>query len=321
MIFTMMIATILFTACNKVADENASSDYYNDSEAVEMAQDTIQSESEVLDSNPDKSAIPMSSTAANYHHPDKKFVRTADLAMEVKNVYQSTTRIENKIAELGGFVAKTNLESNVFSEETFPISSDSAVQVKQYSVSNFMTIRVPERSLSAFLISLGDEMEFLNYRNIEADDVSLQLLFSQMEQRRMKSTAGKLDNLSVEKGKTADKQIIISSSDQKQSGLNQEIINELDINDQIAYSTISLKITESEKMSETPVVNLKTASDKYRPGFWYSIGNSIKGGYELLQSIVVGLVYLWPVFLLGGLLYLTFKKYRKMRKAQKIASM
>lgn len=301
---TTLISVFLLNSCEQ---QNADSNYeeYSISEIPEFSAD------EADDSADSQTAAPLNSTAADYTHPDRKFVRTADLSMEVKDVYKSTTRIENKVSELGGYVTKSDLASNVFSEKTYEISKDSAVEVRKYTVSNRMTLRIPETELSKFLIALGDEISFLDYRNIQADDVSLQLLLNQMEQQRIENVKGKLENLTSENGKIGEKQQVISDGNNKQSELNREKINRMKTEDQIAYSTVSLTIKEKEKAAEIPVINLKDFDDKYKTGFWLSAWNSVKGGFDLLQTILIGILYLWPVFVLGSLIWFAIRKYRK----------
>jgi len=300
----ILISVILLNSCQQ---QNTDSTYEEsgNSEISEFSAD------EMDNSSGSRTSAPLNSTAADYTHPDKKFVRTADLSMEVKNVYESTTRIENKVSELGGYVTKSDLASNVFSEKTYEVSKDSAIEVRKYTVSNRMTLRIPETELSKFLIALGDEISFLDYRNIQADDVSLQLLLSQMEQQRIENVSEKLDRLTSENGKIGEKQQLISDGNSKQSELNREKINRMKTEDEIAYSTVSLTISEKEKAAEIRVINLKNFDDKYKTGFWLSARNSVKGGFDLLQTILIGILYLWPFFVLGSLVWFVIRKYRK----------
>ncbi|MGB6094234.1 MAG: DUF4349 domain-containing protein [Moheibacter sp.] len=300
---TILISVFLLNSCQQSADSGK--DVYSSPEILESSAD------EANDLVGSQNAAPLNSTAADYTHPDKKFVRTADLSMEVKNVYASTNRIESKVSELGGYVTKSDLASNVFSEKTYEVSKDSAVEVRKYTVSNRMTLRIPETELSEFLIALGDEISFLDYRNIQADDVSLQLLLNQMEQQRIENVSEKLNHLTSENGKISEKQQLISDENSKQSELNREKINRMKTEDEIAYSTVSLTIKEKEKAAEIPVINLKDFDDKYKTGFWLSALNSVKGGFDLLQTILIGILYLWPVFVLGSLVWFAIRKYRK----------
>lgn len=259
--------------------------------------------------------IPISSTAATYQDDKRKFVRTADLSMDVKNVYKSTTNIEANTAILGGFVAQSNLESRVLSNKSYPLNNDSAKLVKKYQVSNLMTLRIPQQELGTFLLSLGEEMEFLNYRNISADDVSISLILNELEQNRKSTTNQKLGELAKENGKITHKQRVIDQIDQNEELKNSHKANQLTINDKIEFSTIDLLISESPKVYESKVVNLKTYDDKYQPGLLSSAWLSIKGGWGLFQNLLTGLLYLWPIILLGGLVYLLIKNWKTNKKA------
>ena len=98
------------------------------------------------------------------------------------------------------YIENSQLETNILSEETYPTTKDSALEVRRYTVSNQMSVRVPQKNLSEFLNSLNDEIQFLDHRNITAEDISLEIYKSRLEEERSKSTAGKLNQLSNEKG-------------------------------------------------------------------------------------------------------------------------
>jgi len=264
-----------------------------------------------LDSAILNSEIPLSSTAATYQDPERKFVRKADLSMEVENVYQSTTRIEKKVAESSGFVTESQLYSRVLSKEVFEINADSAREVKKYSVQNTMTVRIPQQELGNFLHSLGEEMKFLHHRNISAEDVSLNFVMAELEKNRLDKTSEKLDEISKASGKIPDKQSVVSSSDEKHSEINFQKISTLKLKDEVAFSTVTLLLAEKEKISETVVANLKNHDSRYRPGFWYSAGKSVEKGFYFFQSACLVLLYVWPVWLILLIVFFGIKFYRK----------
>ena len=62
------------------------------------------------------------SMAATQEVEGKKFVRKADVDMDVSDVYQATIYIENTLKEMGGFVTSSNYRSDVLEENVFPLS-------------------------------------------------------------------------------------------------------------------------------------------------------------------------------------------------------
>ena len=99
------------------------------------------------------------SYAASQQIPDKKFVKTAEVSMEVKDVYEATVHIENALKNLGGFVTKSELQSQVIEEETYNTSDQNAVLLRKFNSYNKMQVRVPSEKLGAFLTSVNDRKQ------------------------------------------------------------------------------------------------------------------------------------------------------------------
>lgn len=294
------VCLLLFISCQESSDDSHS---------------TEESTVVVAETSDDSTDVPLSSTAATHQDANHQLIRKADLWMEVENVYKSTTTIENKLAQLGGFVIESRLESHIYSREIFPIDADSAKEVKKYAVQNRISLRIPEKELGNFLISLGDEIQFLNFRNISAEDVSLSFIVTELEKERLNKTSDLLSKVIHDSGKIADKKDIINDIDHKQSQINQHKISGLKLKDDVAYSSVTLQLTEKEKITETMVINPKSFDHKYRPEFWYRAGNSIKSGLYFFQSLCIGFLYLWPIWLLGSIIFLSIKFYMKKMRA------
>lgn len=303
-IFLLVIFVSFLNSCQKEG-ESYDGGY---SESVAEPSATV-SDNIMNTADEESSEAPLSSTAATYQDPDREFVRTADLSMEVDNVYNSTTKIESKVSELGGFMTKSNLESRVWSNQTFAVTKDSAVEVKKYTVENQMTVRIPQKELGNFLNSLGEEMRFLNFRHISADDVSLEFVLAELEKDRMNSTHQKLEKLENQTGKIPEKQSVVTNSDHNRSDINFQKVSTMKLKDEVAYSSVSLLISEKEKIAQTMVINPKTYEDKFRPEFAYRAGNSIKEGFYFFQNLLIGLLYIWPIWVLGILVFL-FVRYQ-----------
>lgn len=303
LIWSSILVSSFFLSCQSQSEKTAEAvvDY-------EMTEEYTVAESDSAESQI------MSSSAATYRDEKRKFIRKADVEMEVKNVYESTQKIESKAMALGGFVENSSLSSHIYHKEIFPISSDSAMEVRKYRMENDLVLRIPQMELHSFLISLGDEIEFLHHRRIEAKDVQLELLLADLEKERMNQKNRDLNQLKDESGKIKNKQEVIADLDQNTQNQNHQTIGRLNTEDQIAYSTIYLNIKEKEKIAQSLVINPKTYQDKYRPDFLYSAWNSVKGGFFLLQNLFIGLLYIWPLILIGLLISLLVRQQLKKRK-------
>ncbi len=128
------------------------------------------------------------SYAASQQIPDKKFVKTAEVSMEVKDVYEATVHIENALKNLGGFVTKSELQSQVIEEETYNTSDQNAVLLRKFNSYNKMQVRVPSEKLGAFLTSVNDRKLFLNTRIILAEDVTNNAKIAELELKKINKT-------------------------------------------------------------------------------------------------------------------------------------
>lgn len=252
-----------------------------------------------------------SSAAAVDPDSDRKFVRTADLKFKVKNVAQSTTKIEDATRKFGGFVTYTNLESAIYDEEKNKMSSDSTLLVTKFTVENDITIRVPNTQLDTIIKTIAKEIDFLDHRIIRADDVTLQMLSNKMAQKRSQTTQDRLTNAIDKKGQKINQIVDAEDTlDQKKEQNDASKLQNASLNDQINFSTLTIKIYQDQSIKQKLIANLDN-SDAYRPHIGIQIWDNIKSGWYLLESLLVFLIGIWPLFLLGGLGYFGYKKYGK----------
>jgi hypothetical protein len=168
--------TISVIACKKSEISEYGSPAIVDSTAVAATSDSI-------------------SMAATQEVEGKKFIKTADVNMEVKNVYESTISIEKYLKENGGFVTKSEMNSSVLSEENFPINDAEAKLVREFRQINDMEVRVPTVKLGEFLEFVNQSNLFLHTRNISAEDVSANIMMADLEEKRMKKTESNIQTI------------------------------------------------------------------------------------------------------------------------------
>lgn len=252
-----------------------------------------------------------SSAAVEKSESKRKFVRTADLKFKVKSVIKSTYAIENIVSRNGGFVSFTDLKSNISEKSETQVSQDSTLETTRFTVDNTITIRVPNTQLDTVLKSMAKEIDFLDSRLIKADEVSLQLLSNQLAQKRLAKHQKRLENDIDTKGKKL-KEINEAENNvlDKETESDSTIINNLSLQDQVNFSTITLYLYQREAFKRELFANEKS-SNSYRPHIGLQILESIKTGWYILEKIISFLMVLWPFALIGFLGYLGYKKITK----------
>lgn len=250
------------------------------------------------------------SSAATMSVKDKQFIKTADVNMEVKDVYDATISIEKSVQELGGFVTNSNLQSRVISEDTYNTSDEEAMLVKKYQTENTMQVRVPTLRLGELLTLINDKKLFLNSRIINAEDVTSNIKYAELEVKRIKKTGENISELKTTKDK-------VKMSDENMSENNSQQLANLNITDNLKYSTVDIYIKEPKlRIAEIAVTNSKNIDNKYKFNFFYSAKNTFVEGYYLIQKLIVGLIMIWPILLICGLIFYFYRKNQSKNKIQ-----
>lgn len=251
-----------------------------------------------------------SSAAVVDKNSNRKFVRTADLRFKVKNVAQSTYSIENTVSKFGGFVTSTELKSNIVDVSTAKKSSDSIVETTRFIVENNMVIRVPNTLLDSTLKTIAKQIDYLDYRIIKADDVSLALLANDLSQRRNQQNQARVEEAIQNRGKklgeTVDAEDRVYDS---QTQADEARISNLSLKDQVNFSTVSLSLYQKEAIKRETLANSK--SDEFRTNIGVRLIDGLKTGWHILEEIIVFIVHLWAFILIGFLGWFIYKKTRK----------
>ena len=242
------------------------------------------------------------SYAASQQIPDKKFVKTAEVSMEVKDVYEATVHIENALKNLGGFVTKSELQSQVIEEETYNTSDQNAVLLRKFNSYNKMQVRVPSEKLGAFLNSVNDRKLFLNTRIISAEDVTNNAKIAELELKKINKTGEVISQM-----KNNEKKANLTEENEEKNNAQQ--IENLNLADNIKYSTVDIYIKEPKvRIAEIAITNTQFYDNKYQVNFFYEAKSSLLNGFYFVQKFFVFLLNFCPLFL-GILIVIYFVKY------------
>lgn len=244
--------------------------------------------------------------------PERKLVRTADIKFKVKDVAQSTYAIENAVNRFGGLIVSNNLQSQVGSRTRSKISRDSIVETTRYTVENNLTLRIPNTALDTVVKTITKEVDYLDYRVLKADDVALRMLSNQLTQQRNDKHNGRLSR-SIDEGKKLN-QIAVAEDNLlgKDVQSDQAAIENLSLQDQVNYSTVTLALYQNESMRQEMLAIEKTAGDY--GNFGLEILDGLKTGWYILERIIAFIVRLWSVILIGGIVIFIFRRWINKKK-------
>ncbi|MGZ9814452.1 DUF4349 domain-containing protein [Peribacillus simplex] len=160
---------------------------------------------------------------------ERKVIHQAQLELKVKNLEKAQMKIENKVAEFGGYV----VESNVYRED-------------EELVEGTITVRVPEAHFQDFLADSEGEASEVVGRNVTGQDVTEQYVDLKARLKSKRTVEERLLAFMKDAEKTED--LLKISSD---LAVVQEEIEQLTgqmkyLENQTSYSTVTITLTQDQ---------------------------------------------------------------------------
>lgn len=291
-IYLLLVSACLFS-CKESRNDEALSE--------EAASETVDAK---------EASMVSSSAAVEDKNSTRKFIRTADLRFKVKSVTKSTYAIENTVAKFGGFVTSTELKSNIINTSTAKVSSDSLVETTRFVVENNMIIRVPNTLLDTTLKTIARQIDYLDYRIIKADDVSLQLLSNDLSQKRNQDNQKRVEDAIANRGKKLGE--TLNAEDRlhdSQTQSDEAKLSNLSMKDQINFSTLSLSLYQREEFKKEVIAN--PDNEEYKTSFGVRIMDGLKTGWNILEEILIFFVNIWTLIALGVIIWILIRRRKK----------
>ncbi len=213
--------------------------------------------------------------------PERKLIKEGSLSFETDSVDKTKNYIEAKVKFFEGYISKE-------------YSYDYTEQ-KQY----ILEVRIPSHKFDDFVKSLSGVIVSLDNKDIQVKDVTEEYVDVEARIKSKKDVMTRYSEL-LKQAKSVAEMLDI----EREIGTLQADIESLEgrlkyLQNQTSLSTLNLTFYEHR---------LKDF------GFWSKIGKSLSGGWNGLLWFFVGVMYLWPlwIILFGGLwLLLRYLKKRR----------
>ncbi|MEM1325578.1 MAG: DUF4349 domain-containing protein [Bacteroidota bacterium] len=220
---------------------------------------------------------------------DRKIIRTADVRIKVEDIEKSSERIENVIGNYSAYISNSQFNNN------------------RYNLEQSFTIRVPMNDFSTLLETLEKEAIYINHKNTESKDVTEEYLDIETRLRTKKEVRARYEDILRNKAKTVEDVLaaeeairVIQEEIEAKEGRLQYLKN------QVSYSTINLKLYQEVPYVDEPNV--------VKEAFGSQLIRSLKNGWELILNITLGLVTIWPILLILGLLIFGLRRVVRRRR-------
>jgi hypothetical protein len=302
------VAAMLMWSCSQSPQNR-----YEESPAMEMeevAMYDMQKSAEESNHSPE-TYISSSAALENPNDTTRRMIRTANIKFKVKDVIQATYSIENIVVKNNGFVENTNLTSQINRTKETQIKEDSTLLTTYYTVLNSLILRVPNTQLDATLKEIAQFVEFMDYRVINARDVTLDLLSKRLEQSRLARYDSRMTNAIDNTGKRLND--VSGAEDnllRRQAQADEAKLANLQILDRIKYSTITLSLYQNQSIKYEVIAKEKTIKP-YSTPFGTRFIDALKFGWTIVVEFFLFLVNIWSIILIGVLVFCGVRYFRK----------
>ena len=217
---------------------------------------------------------------------DQKIIRTANMNMEVDEYKKARLEIDKIIEQFDA-----QIQSEAEERSTYRIQNNFVIRVSPEKLDNLIE--------AVTVISIDVDSKSVNSRNVTAQYVDLETRLASkravIKRYRDILTKAKTikDILNVEEHLRR----VVEEVESMEGKLRV-------LRNQVGKSTLNLRIYES---FETPSVKKR--------GFWNRVGRALSNGWRGGQETLIGLISIWPFWiLLGGLVWLGRRAWRKRKK-------
>jgi len=221
-----------------------------------------------------------------YADANLKLIKTAEYRFEVANVNTSTAAIEAAIRKYPSYISASNLK------------------LEYATLEQTMSIRVQSEYFYDLLKEIDAQPLHVNHREVKTNDVSKEFvdLESRLKTKRevearymeiLRTRAGKIEELLDAEAKIGDLHEEIEATISRMNYLKS----------QVSYSTINLEYYQN-------VAEPNAAGNE--PSILDDFGKAINTGWKAFVSVVLALVYVWPLLLFIGVPTLIYFRRRRL---------
>ncbi len=215
---------------------------------------------------------------------EQKIIKTARLVYEASEIEATHTKIIQLANQYKGFVQSDN-------------------SGKSYNrIYRNMVIRVPTENFQAFIDGVSEGVSYFDQNNVSRQDVSEEFvdLNARLKAKR------ELENRYLELLKQAKNVKEMLEIERELSNIREEIeakqgrLNYLE--SQVSMSTVTIEFYKLT--SETGITQ----------SYGQKMLNSIKGGWDGISMFFLGILYLWPLFVLAIIFVIVLRKILRRNK-------
>ena len=271
-ILVIMLFTLVFGCNQKEYKESVAAESVDISNDFEM----VKEEKVVSKFTNNQNNVPL----------DLKIIKTASARYKVNNVANATRRIKVIAQQHGAYISDLRFDNNLYRKE------------------NRFTIKVPQKYFDSVMDSVNTVVDFVEYENITTKDVTEEYIDLETRLKTKREVKARYEAILRKNAKTVEDILL---TEDKLRIIQEEIESAQGrlkyLSSKVAFSTIQIDLYESVEYVEEPEAYTKTFLDETKQG--------LANGWCFIESFVIVLVNIWPLLIIGLIIFFWLKKRLK----------
>ncbi|HKO82493.1 MAG TPA: DUF4349 domain-containing protein [Chitinophagaceae bacterium] len=226
---------------------------------------------------------------ANKPYWDKKIIKTATLNLEVKDYNTFYTSLREKVRAAGGYIAQEEQSQS------------------DYKIENSLIIKVPVDQFDNAVVQFTANTEKINEKKISSQDVTTEVIDTKSRMEAKKQVRLRYMDL-LKQAKNMEEILSVQS---EINGIQEEIESAAGrieyLGHSSSFSTINLTYYQ--------ILN-SSAKDTNNPSFGTKLSSAFRTGWSWMGDLFVGLVSVWPLFLIIFIGVIIYKRTKLQKPKQ-----
>ncbi len=219
----------------------------------------------------------------------RRIIKTGQLRMQVENVEENTETVKTLVEQYNGYISSQNLTNT------------------SYEIQHNFIIRVPFDQFEPLMDALAAEAIYVKQRSVNAQDVTEEFVDIETRLKTKKAVRDRYVEILRTKAKTVEEilkaeeaiRVVQEEIEAREGRLNY-------LKDQTALSTINLNVYQRVEYQPEP--------STYRKSFFDRMLTSLQNGWELVQTLFLGLISIWPLLIILAILVWQRKRIFRRRR-------
>jgi hypothetical protein len=220
---------------------------------------------------------------------DKKIIKAATLNVEVKDYNSYYAGIKEKIKGMGGYIAQEHQTTSDFKME------------------NTVSIKIPVDQFDNAVDAVTGSGQKVNEKNISSQDVTRDVVDARSRMEAKRQVRQRYMELLQQARSMEDILTVQTNINNIQEEIESAAGRIQHLGHSAAFSTIQLTYYQ--------VINAN-AGDNENPSFFVEVRNAFQNGWSWIGGLFVGLVTIWPIFIVLAFAYMVYKKIKQSTRAK-----